>query len=190
MGRPREFDTDKVLGEAMRLFWKKGYEGTSMRDLLAATGLNKQSLYGAFGNKQQLYLAAFRNYEDAHVQPAAELLRGPGSARVRTGKLLQLAIDQVGKGSNRHGCLMCNAAVDREALDAETRAEVMRCVEKFERMIAAALSETPPYDQDSGLRLKRARALLAAYFGLHVLAKSGASKSALEDVRNAALDSI
>lgn len=190
MGRPREFDADKVLDDAMETFWEKGYEGTSMRDLMAATGLNKQSLYGAFGNKQALYLAALKNYEDTHIQRSAEFLKGTGSAKERIGNLLQTVIDQACKRSDRRGCMLCNAAVDRAALDQPTCAAVLRCVGRMERAYDAALGETKPYDQDQALRRKRARALLAAYFGLNVLAKAGCSRSALEDARDAALQSI
>src|SRR6185436_9794597 len=61
-GRPRSFDTDEVLGRVRDTFWRYGYSGTSMDQLSAATGLHKPSLYGAFGDKKQLYLAALDNY--------------------------------------------------------------------------------------------------------------------------------
>src|SRR5687768_5495698 len=61
-GRPRSFDTDEVLGRVRATFWRYGYSGTSMDQLSAATGLHKPSLYGAFGDKKRLYLAALDNY--------------------------------------------------------------------------------------------------------------------------------
>ena len=61
-GRPRSFDTDQVLGQVRDTFWRYGYAGTSMDQLSAATGLHKPSLYGAFGDKKRLYLAALDNY--------------------------------------------------------------------------------------------------------------------------------
>src|ERR1035438_3896735 len=62
MGRPREFDTDAGLEKAMRLFWAKGYEGTSVADLTEALGISRPSLYAAFGDKQSLFRAALERY--------------------------------------------------------------------------------------------------------------------------------
>ncbi|MGE0180281.1 MAG: TetR/AcrR family transcriptional regulator, partial [Sphingomonas sp.] len=61
-GRPRSFDTDQVLDRVRDTFWRYGYAGTSMDQLATATGLHKPSLYGAFGDKRKLYLAALDNY--------------------------------------------------------------------------------------------------------------------------------
>lgn len=62
MARPREFDHEKVLGKIMKLFWKKGFKGTSMDEIVQATGLNKGSLYTCFGNKEELFKLALRHY--------------------------------------------------------------------------------------------------------------------------------
>lgn len=190
MARPREFDSDTVLDQAMEVFWRKGFEGTSMSDLLAATHLSKQSLYGAFGNKQKVYLAALEKYESTQLRAATELLERDGSAKDRVGALLQTAIDAPCKRSDRRGCMICNAAVDRAALESETRSTVQRCVGRLEAGIADALAGTAPYDDDKTARRIRARALLAAYFGLNVMAKAGAARPVLEDVRDAALETI
>src|SRR5262245_37413696 len=65
-GRPPEFDRDDALERAMRLFWAKGYEGTSMSDLTVALGIGRQSLYGAFGGKRELFVACLERYSE-HV---------------------------------------------------------------------------------------------------------------------------
>src|ERR1700675_3846645 len=62
MGRPREFDTDAAMEKAMRLFWAKGYEGTSVADLTGTLGISRPSLYAAFGDKQSLFRAALERY--------------------------------------------------------------------------------------------------------------------------------
>ena len=61
-GRPREFDYEKALDQAMRVFWEKGYEGTSLPDLTQAMGINRPSLYASFGNKEELYKKALNRY--------------------------------------------------------------------------------------------------------------------------------
>ena len=62
VGRPRQFDVDQTLDAAMRAFWARGYEATSMADLMAATGLHKGSLYQAFGDKHALFIEALKRY--------------------------------------------------------------------------------------------------------------------------------
>ncbi len=82
IGRPRAFDVDKALQKALEVFWEKGYEGTSLPDLTEAMGINKPSLYAAFGNKEQLFLKAIELYENrpcgffqpALLQPTAYLM--------------------------------------------------------------------------------------------------------------------
>jgi AcrR family transcriptional regulator len=72
MARPRSFDTDSVLSSVMTLFWHKGYEATSIRDLEQVSGLTAPSLYGAFGNKEALFTAALQHYVDTVIVPAIE----------------------------------------------------------------------------------------------------------------------
>ena len=78
MGRPREFDTDAALEKAMRLFWAKSYEGTSVADLTKALGINRPSLYAAFGDKQSLFRAALERYA---AGPARYSFSAAGPAR-------------------------------------------------------------------------------------------------------------
>src|SRR5882762_10432556 len=73
LGRPRAFDADVALERAMHVFWKKGYEGASLANLTAAMGINRPSLYAAFGNKEALFRKAMDRYVDrtaAHVREA------------------------------------------------------------------------------------------------------------------------
>lgn len=78
-GRPRKFDEAELLEAAMQLFWAKGYDGTSKRDLMQATGVASQSLYNAFGDKRALHLAAIRHYVDTRMRQLDESLARPGS---------------------------------------------------------------------------------------------------------------
>src|SRR5580658_9068261 len=92
IGRPREFDTDAALEKAMRLFWMKSYEGTSVADLTAALGISRPSLYAAFGDKQSLFRAALERYAagPAHYVTAA---LGKPTAREVAEQLLRGAAD-------------------------------------------------------------------------------------------------
>lgn len=78
-GRPRTFDPNLVLKNALQLFWNQGYEATNLQDLMQATNLSKSSLYGSFGNKQNLFEAAFTHYFDSRAEL---MLAAPGRGRI------------------------------------------------------------------------------------------------------------
>ena len=77
IGRPRAFDPEQALDRALQLFWRKGYEGTSIADLTAAMGINPPSLYAAFGNKEALFRRALDRYEAQHEASWREALDAP-----------------------------------------------------------------------------------------------------------------
>src|SRR5215470_16041387 len=121
MGRVREFDADAAVDAAMRTFWERGYEGTSLSDLTQATGVGRQSLYLAFGDKQRLYLAALDRYREHFFAPLVAALAG--SVDVRTA--LREAILPLVDGScvdQPGGCLVVSATTERAHEDAEVRA--------------------------------------------------------------------
>src|SRR5271155_839499 len=103
MGRPREFDTDAALEKAMRLFWTKSYEGTSVADLTEALGISRPSLYAAFGDKQSLFRAAL---ERCAAGPAGYVTTALGRSTACEGaeQLLRGAADLQASSRNPGGC--------------------------------------------------------------------------------------
>src|ERR1700716_3131988 len=92
LGRPRAFDIEKALERALRVFWQKGYEGTSLSDLTEAMGINRPSLYAAFGNKEELFRKALDCYGEGPVSYFAKALEEP-TARQVIEKLLYSSAD-------------------------------------------------------------------------------------------------
>jgi AcrR family transcriptional regulator len=110
LGRPREFDIDQALEQALHLFWRKGYEGTSITDLTEAIGITKPSLYAAFGNKEELFRKAFDRYVDGPGGYVQVALAKP-TAREVVEHLLYEAADAVTNPDNPPGCLAIQGAL-------------------------------------------------------------------------------
>lgn len=190
MARPREFDPEEVLHAAMVAFWRKGYDGTSMRDLVGATGLKKGSLYAAFGDKRSLYHAALDHYGERELTAAVAALRAPGSAGARIGRLLDLVIDGARGAGGRRGCFFCNASNDQAPSDATTKDILSRNIERLESALVAALRAGKEHACPTATCRRKARELLALYFGMQTVAKSGASTDMLADIKKSALAAL
>ncbi len=143
MGRPREFDLDQALENALHVFWEKGYEGASMADLTEAMGITKPSLYAAFGNKEELFRKAFDSYVDGPAGYARLALTQP-TARAVVENLLYGEVDAVTDPECPAGCLSINGA-----LTCGVAAESIR--QELQTRRAA-------WEEDLRLRLERARA--------------------------------
>jgi AcrR family transcriptional regulator len=103
-GRPRAFDTDAALDRALDVFWRQGYEGTALSDLTAAMGINRPSLYAAFGNKEDLFRKVLDRYVDGPGAYAADALNLP-RARDVVERLLYGAVDLTAGPTTPRGCL-------------------------------------------------------------------------------------
>ena len=109
-GRPREFDADEALDKAVLLFWRQGYEGTSLADLIAAMGITKPSLYAAFGNKEELFKKAVDRYADKRGAFLDEILSQPSSRRAIERFLMMFTGAEAPDGTPC-GCLMVQGAL-------------------------------------------------------------------------------
>ncbi len=121
MARPREFDRDRALDRAMRLFWKQGYEATSVQDLREHLGLHPGSLYNTFRDKHSLFLEALDRYEATEGDRTCQLLGANDAGRKAIRQLFLLVVEADAKDPDRKGCLMVNSAVELAAHDPEVR---------------------------------------------------------------------
>lgn len=130
MARPREFDRDQVLEKALELFWRRGFEATSIADLVTATGVQRQSLYDTFGDKQGLYDAAL----DLYAQKATALPRaledGEGSPLALLRRAFSAVVEDPMAG---RGCMLVNASVERGASDPHVAACAGANIDAIER---------------------------------------------------------
>ncbi|MCI0464781.1 MAG: TetR/AcrR family transcriptional regulator [Gemmataceae bacterium] len=188
MGRPRAFDVDKALDRALKVFWRKGYEGASLPDLTKAMGINRPSLYAAFGNKEALFRKALERYVEGPAAYVREAIREP-TARAVVERLLRGAADLLTDPRNPRGCLMVQGALAcGEAANAIRRELISRRMageaafrERFER--AKAEGDLPADCDPADL----ARYVATVLQGMAVQAAGGASREQLRGVVEMAL---
>ncbi|EFL90489.1 TetR/AcrR family transcriptional regulator [Ahrensia sp. R2A130] len=171
MARPREFDMDEAVSAAMNAFWEKGYEGTSLHDLLDAMEITRGSLYKAFGSKKELFLRALNAYDEIYVSPGEARLKSedvPGKERISA--VFQGARATLEKGENR-GCLLCNTAAGAPINDKDIAARVDDQIERLRSGFRKAL-------EDDGAKSNAAKweadRLTREYVGLRVLSRGKA----------------
>jgi TetR/AcrR family transcriptional repressor of nem operon len=184
MARPREFDVDETLERAMALFWEKGYEATSVQDLVERTGVSRSSLYSVYGDKQGVFLAALDRYRDQVVARRLCDLEGADSALAEV-RAYFAGLAQPGRGeSMRHGCLMTNSAVERAPSDAVSARRIRAHLERMEAAFRGALGrarargEVRPDTHVEDL----ARYLTGSAQGLGVMARAGSPIASLTGV--------
>jgi len=182
-GRPREFDVDVALAAALRTFWSKGYEGTSLTDLTEAMGITRPSLYAAFGNKEALFRQALDLYErekQAYVGKALEAPTAKGVAE----RFLRGALENCTGECEPRGCLGVISSTACGA-DAECiRQEVVERGRKVQALIIARVEKAiedgdfdGPVDPEAITKY-----MMAVLQGLAVQAGAGATREELERV--------
>jgi AcrR family transcriptional regulator len=136
LGRPRTFDAEQALDRALNVFWRKGFEGTSLPDLTEAMGINRPSLYAAFGNKESLFRKAVDRYEQKHAGRIEQALGNP-DIRIGIEKLLKGNINLFTDPQNPRGCfivqgaLACGEEADKlKAIMAKRRANFTAALRK------------------------------------------------------------
>ncbi|HEX6409515.1 MAG TPA: TetR/AcrR family transcriptional regulator [Sphingomicrobium sp.] len=180
-GRPREFCVDEALAKALRVFWEKGYEGTSLNDLTEAMGITRPSLYAAFGNKESLFRKALDLYETEKLAYIRQALAQPTARKVAE-TMLRGSVDNVTSYDEPHGCMGVITSVACGLESQSVREEVVKrgeagkraLMERFER--AKAEGDLPAHIDSEGLM----RVLIAMLQGISVQANQGATREELD----------
>jgi AcrR family transcriptional regulator len=178
MGRPREFDLDEALDRALEVFWRKGYEGTSIPDLTEAMGINRPSLYAAFGNKESLFGKVLDRYAEKSGSHVREALNEP-TAKGVVEKLLNGTVTLLSNPRQPKGCLLvqgaltCGEEADCIRLELIARRALLQTAlrDRFQKAIDE--HDLPATSNAADL----ARFVTTFMHGLAVQAASGAKKA-------------
>jgi AcrR family transcriptional regulator len=188
LGRPRAFDADKALDHAMQVFWRKGYEGASLSDLTKAMGINRPSLYAAFGGKEALFRKVLDRYAEGPANYVRIALEQPTAQKVIE-RLFRGAVETSANPRNPKGCLIVQGALAcgeeaepvRRELIARRAAGEAALRQRFER--ANTEGDLPSNVSPADL----ARYLVAVVHGMAVEAASGATPAELRRIVEVAL---
>jgi TetR/AcrR family transcriptional regulator, transcriptional repressor for nem operon len=188
MARSKEFDPERALEKAMRLFWHSGYENTSLEALMREMGIARQSLYDTFGDKRSLYLKALAHYRDQTNSAMQKMLNEIPSVKDGFRKLLYgLAAET--REQHERGCLLLSANLQRDAKDAVLRDFLQDNQARVEEIFVTTLKRA---QKQGELSNKEDPTALGRFFvvtiqGMRAMARLKSDRKALEQVAQVAL---
>lgn len=171
MARPVEYDLEKVLDDAMEIFWTKGFEGVSMAELVEHTGLNRRTMYSLFKDKEGLFKDALDNYYTKRSAEKITILReNPGKVGI------ELFFKNFSFGENFKGCLFSNSMREKEALSKETYNIPKEYFETISKALEKNLKEAKEMGEFGGDENAMALTIITFIHGFHVFGKYNHSK--------------
>jgi TetR/AcrR family transcriptional repressor of nem operon len=171
MARPRTFEPNDVLLAARQIFWRKGYQSTSLDDITEETGLTKPSLYAAFGDKASLFLKVLDHYHDQFVARSARILSEAPDARAAVEEWLTYLVPRCSGEKGRNGCLSVNTLTDGGLDDAAVAKSVANFNARLESLILERLKAGRAEFSADFDPAAAARTIIALYIGLMAMAK-------------------
>lgn len=184
MARHKEFDEKVVLQKAMELFWRQGYEKTSMQDLVTHMGIHRRSIYDTFGDKHALFLASLKWYETFVFGELTRIIEKSSSIETSIRAIFNYVMDMAEGNSYPAGCFVVNTAVELSLLDKEIQSLTTKMFDDTEELFSQLLTEGKhrgEFSKDLNTEVT-ARFLHNNLIGLRVLVKTNYSKKELESM--------
>ncbi|MEU1469397.1 TetR/AcrR family transcriptional regulator [Streptomyces sp. NPDC005761] len=190
MARTKEFDPDAALQSALELFWRQGYEATSVADLVDHLGIGRASIYATFGNKHELYLKAMDRYSEGRDPLLLTELSQPGPALPAVRAVVRrFASEATSPDSRLNGCLITNTAAELTPHDPAATRRVEVSWEHFETLLQSALVRARAQGELPDDRDPRAlaRMLLVLMQGVRIVGKASSDPARVRDAAEQAL---
>lgn len=184
MVRPRQFNEDEALNQALDVFWEKGFEAASLGDLTSAMGISKSSFYETFGSKHDLLISAMERYKDTTLAMAIRILESDIPAREAITKVFDYAIKTIFEDGDRRGCFLSNCIVEAGGKDDAITKGVTEGFSNFTAAFAKAIKRGRAAGDISDRHepMALARFLGSNIGGMRIAAKAGADRRYLEDI--------
>ncbi len=188
MPRHKEYAPDEVLDKATHLFWRQGYEATSMQNLVDHLGINRFSIYDTFGNKHELFLAAIDHYRDIYAAGLRTTLEDESKGVQAIKDYFAMLAAELNKPEGRVGCLVQNSTLECVLRDNAVEQRIQETNLSFQKAIRAALMRAEKMGEiaPGGDLTARARLLFSIGQGMLVVGKGHASKAMLRDITESA----
>ncbi|MEE9337969.1 MAG: TetR/AcrR family transcriptional regulator [Methylococcaceae bacterium] len=189
MARPRAFNEEDAIDKAVKVFWAKGYEATSMQDLINAMGIQRGSLYATFGSKQQLFLKSLKRYGFVVVNKLLKILESRPSAIESIELFFSQLVEHLLTSGELRSCLVTNSAIERGLRDEETKQQVLYLLNGLEKGFYNTLLRAKKNGElSTELDLKIvANYLTSSMQGLVVIGKVCSERSVLEGINQVTL---
>ena len=189
MARPKAFNEEYVIDKAVEIFWAKGYEATSLQDLVNAMGIQRGSLYATFGSKQQLFLKSLKRYSITVVKKLLEILESKPSALESIELFFAQLVEHLLTAGELRSCLITNSAIERGLRDEETKQQVLKLLNALENGFYKALLKAKENGElSTELDLKVvAHYLTSSMQGLLVMGKVCSERQVLEGINKVTL---
>lgn len=182
MARTKAFDETQTLDRAMTLFWERGYEAASVRELVAATGISTSSLYNAFGDKREVYIAALERYREGERRQFAETLAAPEPIRRTLAGLFDEVIATLAADDGARGSFTLNAAVELGGRDPDVSAQLREHFDDLSGLLAGRLAQAQARGEIAArfTPAELARYLLFSLYSLATMVKVYPDRSRME----------
>lgn len=187
----KKFNEEEALGKALDAFWARGYEATSMQELVECTGVNRGSLYATYGDKRAIFLAALATYDESRRKMLAEF-EARYEPREAIRRVFRVFVDTASEDGANRGCFMTNTALELAAHDDEIREKVADAQKEVEAYFARMIRKgrTSGAISQNVKPSAAARGLLASLLGILVLVRSRPDRALLQSIVEDALQRL
>ena len=184
MARTKDFDEDEVLQKAMNIFWHKGYNGTSMQDLVDGLGISRSSMYDTFGDKHTLFIRSLENYKKMATAEMKSIVDNAPTAKEAIRRMFEYTIAELVSDKQHKGCFLVNAGVEMAPHDAGISKMLCDNDKQLEQYFNEAIKKGQESGEISNEQSSHALAqfILNNIKGIRVTAKSGADKKVFRDI--------
>lgn len=184
VARPRAYEPDEVIDKAMETFWRKGYEATSLTDIEAATGLNRSSLYTAFGNMHTLYMEALERFHERETARVLYALKGAPTVKEGLRRVFKLSVEDLVNDPDHRGCMIVKATAECVPSDPQVTAFVREVDKKTQQMFADTIRTAQMKNELSQAHdpEQLAAYLYSALQGLRLRGKADSNQATLDGI--------